>query len=313
MKTLAIVSPCYNESLLIKESVVRLVAVLEDLISKGKISPESFLLLIDDCSCDNTWDKIRELHDECHYVHALSLVCNVGHQHAILAGMMHSYKSVDAVVTIDIDLQDDVNAIEKMIDKFEDGAEIVYGVKKSRDGDPFLKRTIATLFYKTQKKLGIDIVYNHADFRLLSSNVVGRLSLYKERNLYLRGIVTLLSNKTSVVDDVISKRQAGKSKYTFGKMIDLASNGIMAFSTKPIEIIVYVGVVMMILSLCMLIYVLISLIIGYYVNGWASILLSVWFIGSVIITSIGILGTYIGKIFIEVKARPLYNIEEELT
>lgn len=312
MITLAIVSPCYNEELLIKDSVTRLVAILKKLISMRKISPMSYILLVDDGSTDNTWNIIKELHNECHYIRALSLSTNVGHQYAILAGMMQSYQSVDAVITIDIDLQDDINAIEKMIDNFSAGSEIVYGVKKNRDADSFAKRNIAKLFYRTQRALGVNVIYNHADFRLLSSKVIHRLTEYKERNLYLRGIVTLLSNKTSNVDDVISKRKAGTSKYTIRKMITLASNGILSFTTRPIELIIYVGLFMMFLSICMLIYVLVSLYTGHYINGWASILLSIWFIGSVITISIGILGTYVGKIFIEVKQRPLYIIDKEL-
>ena len=312
MTTLAIVSPCYNEELLIKESVIRLVGVLNELISAHKISSMSYILLVDDGSSDRTWNIIEELHQEFSCVQALGLANNVGHQYAILAGMMQSYKSADAVITIDIDLQDDTNAIEKMVDEFVAGSEIVYGVKKNRDADPFIKRTIAKLFYRTQKILGINVLYNHADFRLLSAKVITRLAEYEERNLYLRGIVTLLSNKTSTVDDVITKRKAGTSKYTIGKMINLASNGILSFTTRPIEYIIYVGLAMMLLSLGMLVYVIASLITGHYVNGWASILLSVWFVGSVITTSLGILGTYIGKIFIEVKSRPLYNIEKKL-
>lgn len=199
-----------------------------------------------------------------------------------------------------------------MIDEFAVGSEIIYGIKKNRDADPLAKRTIAKLFYRTQKILGINVVYNHANFRLLSSAVICRLAEYQERNLYLRGIVTLLSNKTCTVDDVITKRKAGTSKYTIGRMINLASNGILSFTTKPIEFIIYIGLAMMLLSLGMLVYVIVSLITGHYVNGWASILLSIWFVGSVITTSIVILGTYIGKIFIEVKKRPLYNIEKQL-
>lgn len=312
MTTLAIISPCYNEESLIKDSVSRLLGILKKLISIQKISPMSYILLVDDGSTDNTWNIIEELHNEYHCIRALSLSNNVGHQYAILAGMMQSYQSVDAVITIDIDLQDDTNAIEKMVDNFATGSEIVYGVKMNRDADTFAKRNIAKFFYKTQRILGINVVYNHADFRLLSSKVIHRLTEYKERNLYLRGIVTLLSNKTSNVDDVISKRNAGTSKYTIRKMVDLASNGILSFTTRPIEFIIYVGLVMMFLSMCMLIYVLVSLITGHYIDGWASILLSIWFVGSVITTSIGILGTYIGKIFIEVKRRPLYNIDKEL-
>jgi glycosyltransferase involved in cell wall biosynthesis len=312
MITLAIVSPCYNEELLVKESVKHLVGILETLISRNKISSMSKILLVDDGSSDNTWNVIEEVHNENHCVQALRLTSNVGHQCAILAGMLQSYQSVDAVITIDIDLQDDIYAIEKMVDDFVAGSEIVYGVKVNRDADPLLKRIISKFFYKTQKLLGINVIYNHADFRLLSSKVVHRLAEYKESNLYIRGIVTLLSNKTSCVEEVISKRKAGKSNYTVAKMINLASNGIFSFTTKPIEFIIYIGLAMMLLSLCMLIYVIVSFITGNYINGWASILLSIWFVGSVITTSIGILGTYIGKVFIEVKRRPLYNIEKEL-
>jgi len=313
MIKLGIVSPCYNEELVLHESASRLTNLYNDLVAKGKISADSFVMYVNDGSKDRTWEIIKELNASNHYIIGLNLAHNVGHQNAIMAGMMTARSMCDAVVTIDADLQDDITAIEKMVDKKEEGNDIVYGVKISREGDSFMKKTTAMAFYKIQKSMGVKAIYNHADFRLLSRRALNELSLYQERNLYLRGIMPMMGFPSDTVDDVISPRFAGSSKYTLSKMLKLATDGITAFSTKPISMIIGLGATCMFISICMLIYIMVSWIIGCAVAGWSSIMASIWFVGSAILLSIGVIGEYIGKIYIEVKHRPLYTIEEVLT
>ena len=312
MIRLAIVSPCYNEEAVLQESAARLSALFNDLIAKKKISEDSFVLYVNDGSRDQTWPIIQSLHNINKFICGLNLTHNVGHQNAIMAGMMTARHHADAVVTIDADLQDDIMAIEQMVDKHEAGSDIVYGVKISREGDSFIKRSTALLFYRIQSSMGVKAVYNHADFRLLSKRALDELSLYRERNLYLRGLMPMMGFPSDTVDDVISPRFAGSSKYTLSKMLRLATDGITSFSTKPITLIIGLGAVGMCFSLLMLVYVLVSWISGHVVPGWSSIMLSVWFIGSALILSIGVVGEYIGKIYIEVKQRPLYTVEEVL-
>lgn len=312
MIKLAIVSPCYNEEKVLDDSAARLSAMLDGLVEKGKISADSFVLYVNDGSRDRTWEIISRLHRENKYIRGLNLAHNVGHQNAIMAGMMTARKYSDALVTIDCDLQDDINAIEKMVDLNADGVDIVYGVKVSREADSWAKKTSAQMFYKLLDSMGVKTIYNHADFRFMTRRVVDALSHYPERNLYLRGMIPLIGFRSATVEDVLSPRLAGESKYTLSKMLRLASDGITSFSTRPIEMIISVGVFMLFVAFCMLCYVIGSMIMTNYVHGWASIMLSMWFIGAVITLAIGIIGMYIGKIYIEVKQRPLYNIEEEL-
>lgn len=306
---LAIVSPCYNEQEILRDSAKRLTLLFDELIAKGKIASDSFILFVNDGSKDRTWEIIKDLFENNPYVLGINLAANVGHQHAIMAGMMTAREMSDAVITIDADLQDDLNAIEKMVDKFEAGYDIVYGIKVSRKADSFFKRTTAKTFYKLQHKLGAKTVYNHADFRLMSSRALEQLSHYKERNLYLRGIVPLIGYNTTTVDDVISERKAGESKYTINKMLNLALDGITSFSIKPMHLIFGAGFFFLIISIVMSVYILRSFFIHSVVPGWTSLMLSIWFIGSIILLSLGVIGQYIGKIYIEVKERPLYNIE----
>lgn len=312
MIKLAIVSPCYNEEEVLEQSAARLATLFEDLIAKGKISVDSFVLFVNDGSKDSTWNIIKQLHQTNPYVKGMNLARNVGHQNAIMAGMMTAKDWSDAVITIDADLQDDLNAIEGMIDAYTAGYDVVYGVKVSRQADPFLKRLSATAFYKLQRKMDVEAIYNHADFRFLSRRVLEQLSQYKERNLYLRGIIPLIGFPSTTVDDVISERTAGTSKYTLKKMLGLALDGITSFSVKPIYGIVYLGVIFVFISVLIGIYVLYSLISGTAEHGWASLMLSIWFVGGVVLLSIGAIGLYIGKIYKEVKHRPLYNVEEVL-
>lgn len=312
MIRLAIVSPCYNEEAVLHDSAARLTALLDDLVGKGKIAKDSFVLYVNDGSRDKTWDIISELHSTNRNICGLNLAHNVGHQNAIMAGMMTARHDADAVVTIDADLQDDLNAIENMIDLHVNGKDIVYGVKVSREADSWAKKTSAQMFYKLQESMGVKSIYNHADFRFMSKRALDALSEYPERNLYLRGMIPMIGFDWATVDDVISPRLAGESKYTLSKMLRLASDGITSFSIRPIMLIMYGGIFMGGISVLMFIYIIVSLILGHYVDGWASLMASLWFIGSVMTLAIGIVGTYIGKIYIEVKQRPLYHIKEHL-
>lgn len=309
---LGIVSPCYNEQDVLEESAKRLGSVLVDLYKKGKISSDSFILYVNDGSKDDTWHIIEQLHNKHKYINGLNLAHNVGHQNAILAGMMNAKDLCDGVITIDCDLQDDINCIEKMIDLFGEGNDIVYGVKISRKADSFMKKITAQLFYSIQSSMGVQAIYNHADFRFMSVRALNALSQFPERNIYLRGLIPLLGFKTAMVEDIISNRIAGKSKYSLSKMLRLASDGITSFSSKPMTLVLGAGILMLIVSLIMAIYVIVSLIMGHYVVGWSSLMLSIWFIGAVVTIGIGITGTYIGKIYMEVKQRPLYIVADKL-
>ena len=312
MLTLSIVSPCYNEEEVLPSSAKRLTELFDDLKAKGKISHESFMLFVNDGSKDRTWEVITRLHEDDEHIKGLDLSHNVGHQNAIMAGMMQAKDLSDAVFTINTDLQDDLHCIEQMVDAYGEGYDIVYGVKTSRKGDPAIKRMTAVAFYKLQEKMGVECVFNHADFRFLSRRVLDALSTYGERNLYLRGLIPLIGYDSTTVADTISERSAGKSKYTLGKMLNLALDGITSFSVKPIYYIMYAGVAFIFISLLIGGYVLYSLISGSAVHGWASLMLSIWLVGGIMMLSIGAVGIYIGKVYTEVKHRPLYHIKEFL-
>ena len=309
---LVIVSPCYNEEAILSYSACELTKLLERLIAAGKILPTSHVLYVNDGSRDRTWELIEELHRENHFIDGLCLAGNVGHQSAIMAGMMTARDFADAVVTIDADLQDDLGALEEMIDRYLEGYDIVYGVKVSRTADPLLKRTSALAFYRLQSAMGIRAIYNHADFRLMSRRALDALACYPERNLYLRGIIPQLGYASTTVDDVISERVAGESKYTLRKMLLLAVDGITSFTTRPISWIIGMGLLCLLISICMAVYVLVSYIEHLSVPGWASLMLSLWFIGSIVLLSLGVIGQYIGKIYIEIKQRPRYHIAQHL-
>lgn len=312
MIKLAIVSPCYNEEDVLQHSVERLTELLDRMLNEKTISNDSMMVFVNDGSKDRTWQIISELHKTNHYVRGINLTRNVGHQNAILAGMMTAKEWADVVVTIDADLQDDIACIPQMVKHFEEGYDIVYGVKVQRDADPLMKKLTAQAFYKLQKQMGVESVFNHADFRLMSRRALDMLSNYHESNLYLRGLIPQIGLPHTTVDDVISERYAGSSKYTLGKMLGLALNGITAFSVKPLYLIFNIGILFLIIAFIIGIYVVYSLIMGTAVHGWASLMLSVWIVGGFILTSMGIIGTYIGKIFIEVKHRPLYHIKDIL-
>ena len=313
MIRLATVSPCYNEEDVLRHSVEQLTALFERMIAEGLVSKDSMMVFVNDGSRDRTWEIIRELHSENRFVRGINMSRNVGHQNAIMAGMMTAREWADAVITLDADLQDDIECIPQMVRDFEAGNEIVYGVKVSRKADSFMKRMTAQGFYKFQSSMGVESVYNHADFRLMSRRALDMLSTYKEHNLYLRGLIPLIGLRHTTVDDRIGERFAGKSKYTFGKMMHLAMNGITAFSVRPLFAIYNIGMLFLIIGFLIGIYVIWSLIVGHVVQGWASLMLSVWIVGGFILISLGIVGTYIAQIYTEVKRRPLYHIQEILS
>ena len=299
---LYIVVPCYNEEEVLRETNRRLTALLRRLVDE---------VYVNDGSRDRTWELIRQFHDE-GPVRGVNLAGNVGHQHALLAGMTVAKDLCDVLVSIDADLQDDIEAIPAMLARFADGCDIVYGVRKERKTDTFFKRNTALAFYKLMRALGVKSVYNHADYRLMSKRAVEQLCRYKERNLFLRGIVPLVGYRTDTVYYDRSARLAGESKYPFSKMLNFAIDGITSFSVKPLRLIVALGIAMVIMSLAIFVYVLTAYAQDNVVPGWSSLMISIWFVGGCTLISLGVVGEYIGKIYIEVKERPQYNIEELL-
>ncbi len=313
MERLAIVVPCYNEEEVLGMSSEALRGVLNDLVSKGKISPDSFVLFVNDGSADKTWSLIEEEHSKYPgQVFGVKLARNVGHQYALTAGLITAADMCDVSVSIDADLQDDVAVIEEMIDKYHEGCDIVYGVRKERKTDTFFKRFTAQSFYKVMAKMGVKTVYNHADFRLMSSRALREFSNYGEYNLFLRGIVPLIGYKTDCVYYDRKERAAGVSKYPLKKMLALAFDGISSFSTRPIDLILTAGFVSVFLSFLALIYALVSYFTNNVEPGWTSIIISIWFLGGMQLLAIGLVGKYVGKTYIEVKHRPRYNIEKVL-
>lgn len=312
MSRLAIVVPCYNEEAVLEDTVKQLSGVISDLIIKKKISNDSFMLLVDDGSKDSTWELIERLHETMPYVKGMKLAGNVGHQKALLSGLMKAKEMADAAISIDADLQDDITVIEEMTNLWDSGCDIVYGVRSGRQTDTFFKRSTAQGFYKVMQAMGVKTVYNHADFRLMSRRALEGLSEYKERNLFLRGIVPTIGYKTDCVYYERKERMAGESKYPLKKMLAFAFDGITSFSTKPMDYIMGLGTLMIIFAFVMGVYSLVRHFQGNVVTGWTSLWLAMWFIGGVITFSIGLVGEYIGKIYTEVKERPRYIVEKEL-
>ena len=312
MIKLAIVSPCYNEEDVLRHSVERLTALFQEMIAENLIAADSMIVFVNDGSRDLTWQIISELHEQNPFVRGINLARNVGHQNAIMAGMMTAKDWADAVVTIDADLQDDIRCIPQMVRQMGDGSDIVYGVKVSRQADPVMKRLSATAFYKLQSKMGVESIYNHADFRLMSKRALDMLSCYKEHNLYLRALIPQIGLQASTVEDVISERYAGQSKYNLHKMLGLALDGITSFSVKPLYSLVALGITFLMIALAIGIYVCHALITGTAVPGWASLILSVWITGGFLMIGVGVVGVYIGKIYQEVKGRPLYHVKDIL-
>ena len=310
---LAIVVPCYNEEAVLAETIGRLSNLMDQMIHEQEIiSPDSYLLFVNDGSSDKTWSIIHEGHQTNPFVCGVNLAGNVGHQNALMAGLETAKDRCDITITIDADLQDDIQVIPEMVKLYQEGNDIVYGVRQERKTDTWFKRSTALAFYKLMHLLGVKTVYNHADYRLMSRRAVEQLSRYPEKNLFLRGIVPLIGFQSACVYYDRSERLAGESKYPFKKMLNFAIDGITSFSVKPIRLIFTLGLLFLLISFCILIYVIVALIKGDAVSGWASIILSIWFIGGCAMLSIGIIGEYIGKIYIETKARPRYNIEKTL-
>lgn len=309
---LYLVVPCYNEQEVLEETTRQLTVILEDLIKKKAISEQSRILYVDDGSKDRTWDLISEFHRGNRLVMGARLSRNRGHQNALLAGMFTAAQKADMVISLDADLQDDVGAIPQFVEEYYKGAEIVYGVRNSRATDTKFKRGTAQLFYKLLKWMGADIVYNHADYRLMSRRAVLELKNYKEVNLFLRGIVPMIGFKSSTVYYERHERFAGESKYPLRKMLSFAMDGITSLSVRPLRMITVLGFLIFLISIVMLVYFLVGAFVGDVVLGWPSLIISIWAIGGLQILGIGVIGEYIGKIYLETKERPKYVIEEIL-
>jgi glycosyltransferase involved in cell wall biosynthesis len=312
MFKLWLVVPCYNEEEVLPETAKRLDIIISGLMEKGKIAPESRICFVNDGSKDKTWEIIGSLYNEKPVFAGVNLARNRGHQNALLAGLMFARNYADAVISLDADLQDDVAAIEKFVDEYLNGSDIVYGVRSSRSSDSFFKRSSAESFYKLMKFMGVDIVFNHADYRLMSKRALDALSQFEEVNLFLRGIAPQIGYKTSTVEYVRAERFAGESKYPLKKMLAFAFEGITSFSVKPLRIATILGCGAFFISLLMLLYVLIQFFSGNTVSGWASLGVSIWALGGLQLLMIGIVGEYIGKVYMEAKHRPKFIIEAEL-
>ena len=306
-----IVVPCYNEEAVLPETNHRLSALIQRLEKEERIA-EGHILYVDDGSRDRTWALVESFASEGFPVRGLKLAHNVGHQHALWAGLEYAASHADIAISIDADLQDDVEVIPQMVDYYHQGIDIVYGVRKERRTDTFFKKHTALAFYRLMKEMGGEIVYNHADFRLMSRRTLQALMQYPERNLFLRGMVCSLGFPSAMVYYDRQKRMAGESKYPFKKMLSFAIDGITSFSVRPLRYIVLIGLLMILITLVAIIYGIISYAKGDTIPGWTSLLVSTWFIGGVVITSVGIIGEYVGKIYTEVKRRPLYLVEQVL-
>ncbi len=309
---LMVVIPCYNEEEVLPETSRRLVEKMASLVNKGLITPESRVLLVNDGSRDRTWEMICELHKANPLFEGVKLSRNCGHQNALLAGLMTARNRCDISISMDADLQDDMDAMDRFIEKYNEGCDVVYGVRNKRETDTFFKRETALMFYRLMKGLGVDITYNHADYRLMSNRALNALAQFGEVNLFLRGLAPLVGFQSDVVTYDRSERFAGESKYPFKKMLAFAIDGITSFSVKPLRLITSVGLGIFVVSLFMLLYTLISWITGQTVVGWTSTLASIWMIGGIQLLSLGIIGEYVGKIYNETKRRPRFIIERYL-
>ena len=305
----AIVVPCYNEEAVLNETTGRLLEVMQRVAEKHA-DLQGRIVYVDDGSRDGTWSLIGSLSKQHPQVMGLKLAHNAGHQHALWAGLEWAAAHVDAAISIDADLQDDVNVIPEMIDLFLGGKDIVYGVRRDRPTDTWFKRTTALAFYKLMSKLGGDIVYNHADYRLMSRRTLAALMTYGERNLFLRGMVRTLGFPQAMVYYDRGERFAGESKYPLRKMLAFAIDGITSFSVRPLRLISIVGLSFMLVALAVIFYGLVAWLCGRTIQGWTSLLVSLWFIGGAILVALGVIGEYVGKIYAEVKRRPRYFIEE---
>ena len=309
MPVLYLVIPCYNEEAVLPETVKQLTEKLRAMQADGLIGPASRMLLVDDGSKDKTWTLIERFSAENTFVSGLKLAHNRGHQNALMAGLMTAKDKADCVISLDADLQDDVGVLDDFMVKFNEGCDVVYGVRNKRETDTFFKRTTALGFYRFMKALGVDVVYNHADYRLMSRRALEALSEYREVNLFLRGIVPLIGYRSDYVYYDRHERFAGESTYPLKKMISFALDGITSFSVKPLKMISSLGILVSLLSVIGLLYALVSHFCGFTVAGWTAIVSSIWLLGGIQLLCIGVVGGYIGKIYSEVKARPRYRIE----
>ena len=310
MENLYVVIPCYNEEEVLEKTKKVLEKKMTDLIRKKKINKQSKVIFINDGSKDKTWDLIQKFYEEDKLFGGINLSRNRGHQNALLAGLLTVKDDADIVISMDADLQDDIEVMDEMIEKRNHGADIVYGVRNSRKKDSFFKRTTAQGFYQVMRMLGVDVIYNHADYRLTSKRVLDSLADYQEVNLFLRGIFPLIGFKSDIVYYERGERAAGESKYPLKKMLNFAWDGITSFSVRPIRLILNIGILILVLSILMILYSIIQKVLGNTVDGWTFIVCSLWLLGGIQMLSLGVIGEYIGKIYSETKARPRYIIDK---
>lgn len=309
-KILYLVIPCYNEEEVLADTAGKLDKKMKELMAEGLIDVKSRIIFVNDGSMDLTWKIIEDLHNKDTLFGGINLTRNRGHQNALLAGLMTVKDDADIVISLDADLQDDINVFEEMLRKNNEGYDVVYGVRNDRKKDSFFKRHTAQMFYKLTNKLGGDLIYNHADFRLMSRRALEGLAQFEEVNLFLRGIVPLIGYPSTIVEYERKERLAGKSKYPFRKMMSFAIEGITSLSIKPMRFVTGMGIFVFLVSIAMMIYAFVSYFTGRVVAGWTSILISVWAIGGMVLLGLGIVGSYIGKIYLETKKRPRYIVEK---
>ena len=309
---LYIVIPCYNEQEALPITSRRLTALTDDMLKRGLIAPDSRVVLVDDGSRDDTWRVISELHAKDRRFEGVKLAHNAGHMNALWAGMTLSAERCDCVVTIDADLQDDVNAMYGFLEAYQRGADVVFGVRSSRKTDTLFKRVTAQGYYRLMARMGVELVYNHADYRLLSKRALEALLSFGEVNLFLRGMVPLLGFKTETVYYERGERVAGESKYPLKKMLSFALEGVTSFSNRPIRLVLLLGILCALLGVAMAVYVVVSRIGGHSVRGWASMMMSIWLLGGLNLVALGVIGEYVGKIYMETKRRPKFILEEHL-
>lgn len=310
---LYLVIPCYNEEEVLPETSKQLLEKMTNLIKKEKISDESKIMFVNDGSKDKTWEIIEKLHSENNIFQGVCLARNKGHQNALLAGLMTAKEYCDMAISLDADLQDDIDAIDEMVDKFNDEkCDVVYGVRSSRETDTFFKKFTAESYYKVMKMLGADIVFNHADYRLMSRRALNNLENYKEVNMFLRGIVPMIGYKSDKVFYSRKERFAGESKYPLKKMLAFAWEGITSLSIKPIRMITTLGILVILIAFVILIYSLVRFFMGETISGWTSTILSIWFLGGLNLFAVGMIGEYVGKVYLETKERPKFIIDKYL-
>lgn len=309
-KILYLVIPCYNEEEVLTDTAGKLDKKMKELMAEGLIDIKSRIIFVNDGSMDLTWKIIEDLHNKDTLFGGINLTRNRGHQNALLAGLMTVKDDADIVISLDADLQDDINVFDEMLRKNNEGYDVVYGVRNDRRKDSFFKRHTAQMFYKLTNKLGGDLIYNHADFRLMSKRALEGLAQFEEVNLFLRGIIPLIGYPSTIVEYERKERLAGKSKYPFNKMMSFAIEGITSLSIKPMKFVTGMGIFVFLVSIAMMIYAFVSYFTGRVVAGWTSILISVWAIGGMVLLGLGVVGSYIGKIYLETKKRPRYIVEK---